>query len=357
MQRNYSTDDGEELRGFCDTTIQHLEIGMKNLNSTKVLGLTRGLVAATAIVALPAMAATNFVVLDNPGDPNFNQLLGISDGGVIVGYFGDGSVIANNGYVLVPQNHYSTENFLDLPKGDSATETQAIGINNADLPAIVGFYTDKLTGFTHGFVDVDGMQITLDDPSGAVPKVKATNQNLLGINSSNQAAGFWIGNGGNQHGFVVTINQANPAMSKFTELKKYFPTATGTQASNITDNGDVCGFWTDTSGNNHGFYGKLGAFSSVEVVIGGTPATSTSPFGCSNTGEVVGSFTDTSGNVHGFTYSGGTYTQYDAAGSSQTSAFGVQGTFINGVNDAGSFIGFYSDGVKVHGFAQFAPVP
>jgi probable HAF family extracellular repeat protein len=90
------------------------------------------------------------------------------------------------------------------------------------------------------------------------------------------------------------------------------------------------------------------------VVIGGVAAVSTSPFGCNNNGEVVGSFVDSGGNTHGFVYEGGAYTQYDAPGSSQTAAFGVSGTFINGVNDAGSFVGFFSDGVKVHGFAQLA---
>jgi hypothetical protein len=59
----------------------------------------------------------------------FNQLLDINDGHVIVGYFGDGMAIANNGYVLVPSNHYSVENFTNLPNGSTASQTQAIGIN------------------------------------------------------------------------------------------------------------------------------------------------------------------------------------------------------------------------------------
>ena len=75
----------------------------------------RRLLMTAAIVALPAMANAGFFVLDNPGDLNFNQLLGINGGRVIVGYFGDGTVVANNGYVLVPKNHYSVENFTALP--------------------------------------------------------------------------------------------------------------------------------------------------------------------------------------------------------------------------------------------------
>ncbi|MGH6851875.1 MAG: hypothetical protein ACREDJ_01495 [Methylocella sp.] len=41
-----------------------------------------------------------FFKLNNPGDPNFNQLLGINDNEIIAGYFGDGTVVFNNGYVL-----------------------------------------------------------------------------------------------------------------------------------------------------------------------------------------------------------------------------------------------------------------
>ena len=37
-------------------------------------------------------------VLDNPNDPMSNQLLGVNDQQFIVGYFGDGMAIANNGY-------------------------------------------------------------------------------------------------------------------------------------------------------------------------------------------------------------------------------------------------------------------
>jgi hypothetical protein len=122
----------------------------------------------------------SFFVLNNPGDPHFNQLLGINDGNVIVGYFGDGTVIPNNGYVLVPKNHYSVENFTDLPSGDFASQTQAIGINNRRFPDIVGFYTDNATGFTHGFLDSNGVQSPIDDPAGSPPNVTKPVQNLLG---------------------------------------------------------------------------------------------------------------------------------------------------------------------------------
>src|SRR5215469_2847067 len=140
-------------------------------NSTKTVlsGLAR-LLVAVAVFALSSVARAqstqSFFVLNNPGDPAFNQVLGINEGRVIVGYFGDGAVIRNNGYVLVPKNHYAVENFTNLPSPDFASQTQAIGINTKSFPDIVGFYTDN-AGFTHGFLDSNGVQSKIDDPAGS----------------------------------------------------------------------------------------------------------------------------------------------------------------------------------------------
>jgi hypothetical protein len=314
-----------------------------------------------AVVLLPVanaqVSGANYK-FDNPGDLNFNQLLGINNGRVIVGYFGDGSLVANNGYVLVPDNHYAVENFTHLASGDYATETQAIGISNNQFEPIVGFYTDHKTGFTHGFLDANEIQSTLDDPAGLPPHVTAPAQNLLGVNDNSQAAGFWIDNDGHEHGFVVAIDYASLSKSTFTEIPpSTFAGAVATQASNITDNSEVCGFWTDGSGNNHGFFGRVGStLYTFNVVIGGVTATSTTPFGCNKNGEIVGTFTD-GGGEHGFVYAYGGYFQFDYPGSSQTVAFGVAGTTINAINDNGDFVGFYSDGTKVNGFAQFVAGP
>jgi hypothetical protein len=299
------------------------------------------------------------LIVNNPGDPNFNQLLGISDGRVIVGYFGDGTIVANNGYVLAPKNHYSLENFTRLPAGDSASQTQAIGINNKDFADIVGFYTDQATGFTHGFLDSDGVQRTLDDPAGLAPNVSAPAQNLLGINDYWKAAGFWTDNNGHEHGFVVQINSNDLTASKFIEISPAeFPGAVATQASDINDSDCICGFWTDGSGNNHGFYGHLGQYyQTFSVRFAGMVATSTSPTGCNNRGEIAGTFTDSSGGVHGFVYSHGSFSQVDAKGASQAAAFGVMGTNINGINDEGDVVGFFSDGIRVNGFVRYAPSP
>jgi len=312
-------------------------------------------------------------ILDNPGDPNFNQLLGISNHQVIVGYFGANMApqdpIANNGYVLVPPNHYSVENFTNFtpPGSDTASQTQAIGISNREIfPAIVGFYTDANTTFTHGFLDYFGVQYPIDDPKGTSPTITAPVQNLLGVNRYNEAAGFWTDNNGKEHGFVVRIDidvsKSSINSLNFIEIPlTTFNGAVATQASNITDDHIVCGFWTDGNANNHGFVGLLGDSSithvfSFDVKIYGTTATSTSVFGCNNRGEIVGNFI-LSNQTHGFIFTHGRFIQYDPKGSSQTTILGVQGTFINAINDKGNIVGFFSDGVsKVDGFVDYNPL-
>jgi hypothetical protein len=249
-----------------------------------------------------------------------------------------------------------------LPSGDFASQTQAIGINTRTFPDIVGFYTDHATGFTHGFLDSNGVQSAIDDPAGSPPNVTTPVQNLLGINDVDQAAGFWTDNAGHEHGFVVQIDTQSLSSSTFIEIPPTtFAGAVATQASDITNTDLVCGFWTDANGNNHGFFGFLGkTFYTFNVVIKGVTVTSTSPFGCNNEADFVGSFTDGNGNVHGFIFvngNGGGFFQFDAPGSSQTAAFGVMGTLINGVNDLGDIVGFFSDGTKVNGFVNFATAP
>jgi hypothetical protein len=58
-------------------------------------------------------------------------------------------------------------------------------------------------------------------------------------------------------------------------------------------------------------------------------------------------------NQNGFIFDGTTFVEFAAPGSSQTPAFGVVGTVINGVNDKRDIVGFFSDGTHVNGFVQF----
>jgi hypothetical protein len=320
---------------------------------------SQSILLATTVLTVPGMASAqpydskSLFVLDNPGDLNFNQLLGINDNQIIVGYFGDGNVIVNNGYVLVPKFHYANENFEGIPlSGHTITQTQSIGINNSEVPITVGFWADQ-NNVQFGWANIRGGDVTASfqtilDPNGAPNQ----NQNLLGVNKNNLAAGFWSDAGGKEHGFVVNL-AASPL--QFSEVPpSLFNGAVATQVSGINDNNQVCGFWMDAKGNDHGFYGQLGGkYTTFNVFLDGHSEPSTQVLGCSNK-FIVGSYLGPSGNTHAFLFDGTNYTKFDAPGSSQTAAFGVAGTAINGVNDRGDFVGFFSDGKIVHGFVKFA---
>jgi probable HAF family extracellular repeat protein len=333
---------------------------MKTFKHSTILGMTSGLLAAAVVAALPSVAGAatpDFVVLDNPGDPNFNQLLGINDQRIIVGYYGDGTTVPNNGYLLVPSKHYSVENYTNFGRGDKASQTQAIGINsNTMAPVIVGFFTDNNTGFTYGFVDINGTQIAVLDPPGRPNKVTTPTQNLLSVNDLNEASGFWLDNAGHSHGFVTGFSSTGTNFT-YTEVPTtLFSGAVSTVASGINDSNTVCGFWTDGNAISHGFFGTLGShsYTTFNVVINGVQQASTQAFGCNNNGAIVGQFTDLSGGLHGFIYQGGTFTQFDAPGSSQVPEFGVAGTLINGINDQGDIVGFFSDGISsVKSFVEY----
>jgi hypothetical protein len=336
-------------------------------------------------------------VLNNPNDTMFNQLLGINNGNVIVGYLGDGNLVHNNGYVLVPETHYSIDNFTNVtgctappemlfPALPCPTQTQAIGISSATglagqtpFPDIVGFYTDA-AGATHGFVDSVGVQSTIDDPMGVkgVNGITAQVQNLLGVNNALRAVGFWTDAAGNEHGFVAEITTTTtPVSARYTE----FPpakvnndlglmgknAAMATQTSGINNNNTVCGFYTDGNDINHGFEVVFNTrnhtFNRTLPLIPNANqipnVKSLSPLGCNDRGGVVGFFTANDNTVHGFVFDGNDWHQYDAFESVQTPpAFNVMGTTINGINNAGAVVGFFADAMgNVNGFVDFAPVP
>jgi hypothetical protein len=108
---------------------------------------------AATLPATPAKAACptcyDFLTIDNPADPNFNQLLGVNNQSIIAGYYGDGTGKPNQGYVLVPVDHFASENY------PGSAQTQVTGINNAKIPVTVGFWND-LNGNMSGFVNING---------------------------------------------------------------------------------------------------------------------------------------------------------------------------------------------------------
>lgn len=300
--------------------------------------LVSGALMATVVVALMPVQARassySFETLDNSADPTFNQLLGINNSGTIAGYFGSGAAgHPNKGYTLVPPGSYTNENF------PGSVQTQVTGINNAGVT--VGFWSDSnnvnMANNNFGFVDVGGTFTTADDPSAGTTS-PITDQ-LLGVNDSNTAVGFYIDAAGNTHGYTYNIG------AKTFSAPIDDPSGVGfTVATAIDNSGEIAGFY-----GTHGFLDNGGVFTTVNA----PGATTTQLFGLNNLGIAVGDEIDTSGLMHGLIYD------------SLTNSFqilddpnGLGTTTFNGINDHNSIVGFYVDAAgNTDGLLATVPEP
>ena len=269
----------------------------------------------------------SFSKLNNSNDPTFNQLLGINNRGQIAGYFGSGAAgHPNKGYVLSlgRSSSFMNENF---PTG---IQTQVIGIN--DTGVSVGFWstqnTKSMANNNIGFYDWHGQFRRVSFPTRNMAK-PPVNQ-LLGVNDSDVAVGFYMGAKGMAHSYAYSIPGG-----WFHRIR--IPGAVSTTASGISNRGDVAGFYIGRGGVTRGFL--LGAHGHLtRLTVPG--ASSTMAFGVNDQREVVGTYMVGSGNnakSFGFVWSRhfGFRTVNDPHGRGATT--------LNGINDAGDLVGFYTD--------------
>jgi len=291
--------------------------------------------AGTPTATTTRTAAYRFITLDNAKDVTFNQLLGINNAGVMTGYFGSGAADhPNKGYKLLPpygQRNYANENF------PGSVQTQVTGLN--DEGDTVGFWssmdTASMVNNNFGFYELNGHQFhSVEFPTGdnANPPV---NQ-LLGINDSDIAVGFYTNGQGSNRGYTYNIRT-----KQFTRvLVPGYPTGTAgptLTAAAINKHGDVAGFYTDKNGRTDAFLAvRHGRFRTLDY----PGASATQAFGVNDHDEVVGAYTVGTGSaatMHGFTWTpGGGFASVD-------DPQGQGATTINGVNDGGDLVGFYVD--------------
>ncbi len=272
-----------------------------------------------------------FTTHDNATDPTFNQLLGINNRGLISGYFGSGAVEhPNQGYLLDLSSgtpDYSNENF------PGSTQTQVTGLNDRGIS--VGFWSDSDAANNNanfGFYEQDGLYYSVDFPtaSNSTPPV---NQ-LLGVNDSDVAVGFYTDAHGDTHGYIYDIGR-----NRYREIT--INGATSVTAAAINNQGDVAGSETDAAGNTHGFLLARGRYA---IKLDYPGASMTQALGVNDRDEVVGFYQAASGAIDGFTWTprGGYQTVDDPNGPTSTT--------INGVNDSGQLVGFYTDAAgNTHG--------
>jgi hypothetical protein len=324
--------------------------GLVSFTGRTLVGRARGLGPKLALGALAAAAlswgaqpvqAANYAFQDivNTGDVTFNQELGINSSGEIAGYFGSGNAgFPNKGYTTVqPYNaSFTNENFT------GSAQTQVTGINNAGTT--VGFYsfTNLGGGMDNnvGFTNVGGTFTSVMNPNtGAGPP---TINQLLGVNNSNVAVGFYVDGAGVTHGYTYNI----AGMTYSGDIND--PNAVGnTTAAAINNSGEVAGFYTDSGGVFHGFVDNGGTFTTIDP----TGSMATMLLGLNDNGLAVGTYIDSMGVMHGLLYdlNNNTFQNID-------DPFGIGTTTINGINDLNQLVGFYVNGAD-NTIGLFATVP
>jgi hypothetical protein len=269
----------------------------------------------------------SFTTLDDASDRTFNQLLGINNNGHLVGYFGSGAAgHPNKGYFLRAPYNQAGYVALNYPH---SVQSQLTGLNDEGVQ--VGFWSSQDNASQvdddFGFYIKDGRFVPVNFPLSKHPRTPV-NQ-LLGVNDSGVAVGFYTDSHGKAHGYRYDI-----ATKKFSVVAV---SGVSVVAAAINSGGDVAGFLTSSKGTTDGFL--LPAAGPV-TVLSFPGASLTEALGVNDSGEVVGAYRVGSGSgasTHGFTWT----KQHGFTTVDDPAAAGA--TTINGVNNAGDLVGFYVD--------------
>ena len=295
--------------------------------SAESVALAGSTTSNTAQIISGKAGGYQVLTLNDARDLTFNQLLGINNEGVIAGYFGSGNAgHPNKGYVLRPpfaQGDFGGENF------PGARQTQITGLNDEGIS--VGFFSTQ-NGATpaddnnFGFWRINGRYHEVNYPT--MNNSKPPVNQLLGINDTGTAVGFYNDSAGNAHGYAYNIQTRR---FKLITVRG----ATSLTATAVNTWGTVAGFYTNAKGTVDAFL----RFHSNKVTTLAVPGASmTQAFGLNDNNEVVGTYTTGTGNnavTHGFTWENGKFMTVNFPQASSTT--------INGVNNEGDIVGFYTD--------------
>jgi hypothetical protein len=346
-----------------------LEAIMKATVST-ILAFARSSPGGIAVAALAACGAAltptgahaagySFQTINDPAQPpfmgtTFTNLMGInSSGDLIAGFYGSGQAgDPNTGFSLtLPTKTFTPDNatFPGLLPPFHVAQTQITALN--DIGARTGYTYPTNLGvpfdFQFGFYEKGGAFTMVNNPktpdcsvSGACDSGVITENQLIGVNNSDLAVGFYNDRHGDSHGY--TFNIATNTFS--TDINDPLAVSTVTAAINNSDR--IAGFFTDSSGVIHGFIDNGGSFSTVDPA----GSTETQLLGLNDKGIADG-FAIIGGVQHGILYNSLTkmFTILDPPGSTSTT--------LNGLNDAGDVVGFFVDAAGSTDGALGTPVP
>jgi hypothetical protein len=181
----------------------------------------------------------------SPASPPVDQLLGVNDHNVAVGFYNDANGDTHAYTFDIRRNTYSEI----MPSG--ITGPTAAAINNRGN--IAGFGTDATGDSSNGqtvayLLRRDGQVTVLSVPGSSLTQA-------LGVNDNDEVVGFYqvgTGDGAMTHGFTWT------PWGGFKTVDD--PNGVGaTTINGVNDHGELVGFYTDSAGNTDGFLATPGA--------------------------------------------------------------------------------------------------
>ena len=317
----------------------------------------------TALAPTGAHAAGyNFETINDTDQPpfmgtTFTNLMGITtNGDTVPGFFGSGQAgDPNTGFILTLPGKKFTPPFQAIFPGLAppfiAAQTQMTAVNgNGTTFTGYTYPTNNGTAvdFQFGFYEQKGKFTMVNNPltpncgvmGNCDPNVITENQ-LIGVNNSNIAVGFYNDRHGDSHGYTFNINTHT-----FSDINDPIPNAVSTVTAAINNFGDIGGFYTDSSNVIHGFIDDNGTFTTVDP----KGSTETELLGLNDNGIADG-FAMINGFQHGILFNSltDTFTILDPSGSMATT--------FNGLNDRGQIVGFFVDGTGNTDGVLGNPVP
>jgi uncharacterized membrane protein len=260
----------------------------------------------------------NFVTVNDPSSSTSSRVLGIDDLGQVVGNFGSGTPSdPSHGFSsLTPYTQFRTLNF------PLAVNTVATSISGTRI--VAGYFVDNSPGrHTFGFIRNRAIWTYYKDFK--TPKGPNTVNELLGINDSGIAVGFYKDSYGNDMPYELADGHYQPLRP---------PGAVTAMATGINKPGDITGAETLASGVTEGWALRNGVYSQFSYA----GASSTQAFAINYQGEIVGSYVDGAG-THGFILTSLSQQQWQSI--DEPNAAGV--TVVTSINDHHTISGWYVD--------------
>jgi len=307
--------------------------------------------AALASTGADAASYTFETINDTAQPPfmgaTFTNLMGItSNGDTVPGFFGSGQKgDPNTGFILTLPGKTFTPPFNAVFPGlvppFIAAQTQMTAVNGNGT-TFTGYTYPTNNGvpvdFQFGFYEKGGVFTMVNNPktpdcsvAGACDSGVITENQLIGVNNSDLAVGFYNDRHGDSHGYTFDI------ATKTFSADINFPGAVSTVTAAINNSGEIAGFFTDSTGAIQGFIKDGSVFTSVEA----PGAAETELLGINDKGLAVGfecAVAGCSGGPqHGILFNSltDTFTILDPPGSTATT--------FNGLNDRGQIVGFFVD--------------